>query len=134
MSNGGGFRFRVSDVAAIRVSAANVFTALELYECQYDAGVVVDVLKDTITRRKNWLPIRQKWPRSLIELSWPTQSSSISHTDRVKGAAHQVKRAAKAGVGKTTGDSKLEAEGKAETAAGKVQNTIGGIKDSIRGK
>jgi hypothetical protein len=32
------------------------------------------------------------------------------------------------------GDSKLESEGKAEKAAGKVQNTIGGIKDSVRGK
>jgi uncharacterized protein YjbJ (UPF0337 family) len=54
--------------------------------------------------------------------------------DRVKGSAHQVKGAAKAGVGKITGDSKLESEGKAEKAAGKIQNTIGGIKDSIRGK
>jgi uncharacterized protein YjbJ (UPF0337 family) len=30
------------------------------------------------------------------------------------------------------GDSKLEAEGKADKAVGKVQNTIGGIKDSLR--
>ena len=33
-----------------------------------------------------------------------------------------------------TGDTKTEAEGKAEKAAGKVQNTVGGVKDSLRGK
>ena len=33
-----------------------------------------------------------------------------------------------------TGDSKLEAEGQADQVKGKVQNTIGGIKDSLRGK
>jgi uncharacterized protein YjbJ (UPF0337 family) len=54
--------------------------------------------------------------------------------DRVKGSARQVKGAAKTGAGKISGDSKLESEGKTEKAAGKVQNFIGGIKDSIRGK
>jgi uncharacterized protein YjbJ (UPF0337 family) len=54
--------------------------------------------------------------------------------DRVKGSARQAKGALKSGAGKIAGDSKLESEGKAEKAAGKVQNTIGGIKDSIRGK
>jgi uncharacterized protein YjbJ (UPF0337 family) len=54
--------------------------------------------------------------------------------DRVKGSAHQAKGAVKSAAGKITGDSKLEAEGKAEKAAGKVQNTIGGIKDWMRKK
>jgi uncharacterized protein YjbJ (UPF0337 family) len=54
--------------------------------------------------------------------------------DRVKGSARQVKGAVKSAAGKFTGDSKLEAEGKAEKAAGKVQNTIGGIKDWMRKK
>ena len=31
-----------------------------------------------------------------------------------------------------TGNSKLEGEGKAEKAAGKVRNTVGGLKDSVR--
>jgi uncharacterized protein YjbJ (UPF0337 family) len=31
-----------------------------------------------------------------------------------------------------TGDAKLETEGKAQKAAGKVQNTVGGIKDKIK--
>jgi uncharacterized protein YjbJ (UPF0337 family) len=52
--------------------------------------------------------------------------------DRVKGSAHQAKGAIKEGVGKMTGDAKLEGEGKAEKAAGKVQNVVGGVKDSVR--
>ena len=35
-------------------------------------------------------------------------------------------------VGKITGDAKIEAEGKAEKAAGQVQNAVGGLKDSTR--
>ncbi len=52
--------------------------------------------------------------------------------DRIEGAAHQVKGSVKEAAGKLTGDSKLEAEGKAEKAAGKVQNAVGGIKDTVR--
>jgi uncharacterized protein YjbJ (UPF0337 family) len=52
--------------------------------------------------------------------------------DRVVGAAHQVKGAAKEIVGKVTGDTKTQAEGAAEKAAGKVQNTVGGAKDAVR--
>ena len=54
--------------------------------------------------------------------------------DRVAGVGHQVKGAVKEVAGKVTGDTKTEAEGKAEKAAGKVQNTVGGVKDSLRGK
>jgi uncharacterized protein YjbJ (UPF0337 family) len=54
--------------------------------------------------------------------------------DRVKGSARQAKGTAKSIAGKITGDAKLEAEGKAEKVAGKLQNTVGGIKDSLRGK
>jgi uncharacterized protein YjbJ (UPF0337 family) len=52
--------------------------------------------------------------------------------DRVKGSAHQAKGAIKAGVGKVTGDAKLQGEGKAERTAGKVQNAVGGVKDAVR--
>jgi uncharacterized protein YjbJ (UPF0337 family) len=54
--------------------------------------------------------------------------------DRVKGSAEQAKGAIKETAGKVTGDSKTEAEGKADKAAGKTQNTLGGIKDAIKGK
>ena len=52
--------------------------------------------------------------------------------DRVQGAAHQAKGAVKEGVGKVTGDTKTEAEGKADKAAGRMQSAVGGAKDSVR--
>ena len=52
--------------------------------------------------------------------------------DRIEGAAKQAKGSIKETFGKVTGDTKTEAEGKAEKTEGKVQNTIGGAKDSVR--
>ena len=52
--------------------------------------------------------------------------------DRVEGIAHQAKGAIKEVAGKVTGDKATEAEGKAEKAGGKVQNTVGGVKDKAR--
>lgn len=52
--------------------------------------------------------------------------------DRVEGLGQQAKGALKDAAGKLTGDAKLQAEGKADKAAGKVQNAVGGAKDSIR--
>ncbi|NEI74867.1 CsbD family protein [Rhizobium lusitanum] len=52
--------------------------------------------------------------------------------DRIEGAAKQVKGSIKEAAGKVTGDGKLEAEGKAEKVAGKVQNAVGGAKDAAR--
>jgi len=54
--------------------------------------------------------------------------------DRVKGSAEQAKGKVKEWTGKATGDSKTESEGKADQAKGKVRNTVGGIKDTLRGK
>jgi uncharacterized protein YjbJ (UPF0337 family) len=52
--------------------------------------------------------------------------------DRVDGAAKQMVGNVKEGLGKITGDAKLEADGKAEKAEGKIQNAVGGAKDAIR--
>lgn len=52
--------------------------------------------------------------------------------DRVEGSFEQAKGKVKEVAGKAAGDSKLEAEGKGQQVAGKVQNTIGGIKDSVK--
>jgi len=54
--------------------------------------------------------------------------------DRIEGAAEQAKGKMKEVAGKIIGDSKLESEGKTDQAAGKIQNAIGGIKDTLRGK
>lgn len=53
--------------------------------------------------------------------------------DRVAGSAKVVKGKVKEAVGKAIGDAKLEAEGKADTIEGKVQNAVGGLKDVLRG-
>jgi uncharacterized protein YjbJ (UPF0337 family) len=52
--------------------------------------------------------------------------------DRIKGSTKQAKGKFKEAAGKATGDSKLETEGKADQAAGKIQNTVGGLKDKAK--
>jgi uncharacterized protein YjbJ (UPF0337 family) len=54
--------------------------------------------------------------------------------DRIEGSAKQVKGAVKEATGKVLGDAKLESESKADKTAGKIQNAVGGIKDTLRGK
>ncbi|HEY1837408.1 MAG: CsbD family protein [Rhizomicrobium sp.] len=52
--------------------------------------------------------------------------------DRIAGSANQAKGSVKEAAGKVTGDTKLQAEGAADKAKGKVQNTVGGAKDAVR--
>lgn len=52
--------------------------------------------------------------------------------DRIKGAVRQAKGTLKKVAGKLTGDTRLEAEGRAGNAAGKVQSAVGGLKDALR--
>jgi len=52
--------------------------------------------------------------------------------DRIVGAAKQAKGAVKEAVGKAVGDNKLVAEGKSDKVEGKVQNAVGGLKDTVR--
>jgi uncharacterized protein YjbJ (UPF0337 family) len=54
--------------------------------------------------------------------------------DRVEGSATNLSGKVKEGFGKATGDSKTEAEGKADKAKGKIQNAVGGVKDALKGK
>lgn len=54
--------------------------------------------------------------------------------DRIEGSMKNIKGNVKEGVGKAIGDTKLETEGKMDKAEGKIQNSIGGLKDSIRNK
>ncbi len=54
--------------------------------------------------------------------------------DRIAGSAKQLKGTLKEVAGKVMGDAKLEAEGKADKAKGKVQNAVGSLKDTLRGK
>jgi uncharacterized protein YjbJ (UPF0337 family) len=52
--------------------------------------------------------------------------------NRIVGSAKEIKGAAKEGIGKATGDTKLQADGKADKVEGKVQNAIGGVNDAAR--
>ena len=54
--------------------------------------------------------------------------------DRVIGSAKEIKGTVKQTVGKAVGDAKLESEGNADKIEGKVQNAIGGLKDTLKGK
>jgi len=54
--------------------------------------------------------------------------------NRVVGSAKVVKGKVKEALGKAVGDTKLEAQGKADRIEGKVQNAVGGIKDTLKGK
>jgi uncharacterized protein YjbJ (UPF0337 family) len=49
-------------------------------------------------------------------------------------AGRVAKGAVKETAGEILGDKRLETEGKADKAAGKMQNAIGGLKDAVRGK
>jgi uncharacterized protein YjbJ (UPF0337 family) len=59
---------------------------------------------------------------------------AIVDKDRIAGSAKEMKGAVKQAVGKAVGDAKLESDGKADKIEGKVQNAIGGLKDTLRGK
>ena len=52
--------------------------------------------------------------------------------DRIKGTAKQAEGTIKEKVGKVTGDTSLEVEGKIERAEGTVQKAFGKAKDALR--
>ena len=52
--------------------------------------------------------------------------------DRVEGAAKNMGGEIKEAAGKLTGDEKLKADGRADQAEGKIQNAVGGLKDTLR--
>jgi uncharacterized protein YjbJ (UPF0337 family) len=54
--------------------------------------------------------------------------------DRVDGSAKEIKGRIEEVAGKVLGDAKLESDGKAGQAAGKIQNVVGGVKDTLKGK
>ena len=52
--------------------------------------------------------------------------------DRIEGAAQKLGGSAKDAVGGALGDAKLQAEGKADKAAGKVQKGFGDAKETVK--
>ena len=52
--------------------------------------------------------------------------------DRIAGSAKEVKGSIKQAAGELVGDVKLESQGRAEKTAGKIQNAVGGLKDTLK--
>jgi uncharacterized protein YjbJ (UPF0337 family) len=52
--------------------------------------------------------------------------------DRVEGSAKTLGGRVKEFFGRMFGDNKLRTEGKLDQAEGQIQNTAGGLKDSLR--
>jgi uncharacterized protein YjbJ (UPF0337 family) len=71
--------------------------------------------------------IRNSVPHRLHE-----KEVRIMDKDRIVGAAKEAKGAVKEAIGKATGDSKLQADGRADKVEGKIQNAIGGLNDAVR--
>lgn len=54
--------------------------------------------------------------------------------DRVIGSAKVIKGTVKQTIGEAVGDAKLVSDGTADKIEGKVQNAIGGVADTLKGK
>ena len=52
--------------------------------------------------------------------------------DRIAGSAKEIKGSIKEAVDKAVGDTKLQSEGEADQAEGKIQSAVGGPKDTLR--
>ena len=55
-----------------------------------------------------------------------------STTDKIKGLANEAAGNVKQGIGKATGDERLQAEGKAQEVKGEAQKTVGDAKQGVK--
>jgi uncharacterized protein YjbJ (UPF0337 family) len=53
-------------------------------------------------------------------------------TDKIKGLANEAAGNVKQGVGKVTGDEKLQAEGKLQELKGEGQKAVGDAKNTVK--
>lgn len=74
---------------------------------------------------------RPSQPLSLRALGF--LEKGIMDKDRVVGSAKETKGAVKQALGKALRDAKLESDGRAGKIEGKIQNAIGGLKDTLKG-
>jgi uncharacterized protein YjbJ (UPF0337 family) len=87
---------------------------------------------DRIVTRNLSPPYRVQHPEAAAYRGVHNKGEALVDKDRIEGIGKQIKGAVKDMAGKVTGDSALQAEGKADKAEGKVQNTVGGAKDKVR--
>jgi uncharacterized protein YjbJ (UPF0337 family) len=57
---------------------------------------------------------------------------AVIDKNRIAGSIEEVKGAAKEAIGKAVGDAKLQNDGKADKAVGKIQNAVDGLSDAVR--
>lgn len=57
---------------------------------------------------------------------------SMADEDQFKGAAKDAGGSIKEGVGKMTGNERLEAEGKVDKVEGKTQKAVGDVKSDLK--
>lgn len=55
-----------------------------------------------------------------------------STVDKIKGLSNEAVGNAKQGLGKATGNDRLQAEGKAQEVKGEAQRTVGEAKESVK--
>lgn len=53
--------------------------------------------------------------------------------DKIKGMANEAAGNVKQGVGKATGNRKMQAEGKAQELKGEAQQAMGDVKNKVKG-
>jgi uncharacterized protein YjbJ (UPF0337 family) len=58
----------------------------------------------------------------------------VMDKNSIAGSTKEAKGVIKEVIGKVTGDAKLQADGRADKAEGKLQNAIGGLKDKLKRK
>jgi uncharacterized protein YjbJ (UPF0337 family) len=69
---------------------------------------------------------------SIAPVKHSTKGAMNMDKNRIVGAAKQAKGSIEVAAGKVLGDAKLEAEGRQDKAAGKIQNAVGGMKDAVK--
>jgi uncharacterized protein YjbJ (UPF0337 family) len=70
--------------------------------------------------------------RSRPCISWTGKSTRFIWRRIGLSSAQKIEGDLKDAAGKALGDQKLQAEGKADKAKGKIKNAGGGIKDTVR--
>ena len=97
-----------------------------------EALLIIEASVGRITRSSIAIDSERAAPGFVQSLSRDRNGSRLMDKDRVAGLAKEIKGAVKEAVGKLVGDAKLQAEGRAGKTEGRVQNTVGGLKDSVR--
>jgi len=71
-------------------------------------------------------------PDHLARAGFTIRKGTIMNRDRIIGSAKQVKGNIEQVTGRIIGDAKLTEDGKIDESEGKLQNSIGSLKDALK--